>query len=41
MGFFALMGAAAMVAKTLLVVFVILLVLSAFSGALRGNSPPV
>jgi uncharacterized membrane protein YtjA (UPF0391 family) len=40
MGFFALMGAAAMVAKTLLVVFVILLIVSAFSGALRGNPPP-
>ena len=40
MGFFALMGVAAMIAKTLLVVFIILLVVSAFSSALRGNPPP-
>jgi uncharacterized membrane protein YtjA (UPF0391 family) len=35
MGFYGLMGAAALVAKLLMVVFLILLVVSAFSGALR------
>ena len=37
MGFFALSGLAATVAQTLLLVFVILLIVSAFSGALRGR----
>jgi uncharacterized membrane protein YtjA (UPF0391 family) len=41
MGFFALAGLAATIAKLLLIVFVILLIVSAFSGALRGNPPPV
>jgi uncharacterized membrane protein YtjA (UPF0391 family) len=39
MGFFALAGLAASIAKLLLVVFLILLVVSAFSGALRGRPP--
>ena len=39
MGFFALAGMAATIAKLLLVVFVILLIVSAFSGALRGRPP--
>jgi uncharacterized membrane protein YtjA (UPF0391 family) len=38
--FYALTGAAAMVAKLLLVVFLVLLVVSAFSGALRGPRSP-
>ena len=41
MGFFALAGLAATIAKLLLVVFVVLLIVSAFSGALRGNPPPI
>ncbi|HWY66896.1 MAG TPA: DUF1328 family protein [Rhizomicrobium sp.] len=39
MGFFAMAGLAASIAKLLLVVFVILLIVSAFSGALRGRPP--
>ena len=39
MGFFALAGLAATVAKLLLVVFLILLIVSAFSGALRMRPP--
>jgi uncharacterized membrane protein YtjA (UPF0391 family) len=39
MGFYALMGVAAVIAKLLLLVFLILLVVSAFSGALRGRPP--
>jgi len=39
MGFFALAGLAASIAKLLLVVFLILLVVRAFSGALRGRPP--
>ena len=39
MGFFGLAGLAATVAKLLLIVFVILLIVSAFSGALRGRPP--
>lgn len=39
MGFYALMGMAAVVAKLLLLVFLALLVLSAFSGALQGRPP--
>jgi uncharacterized membrane protein YtjA (UPF0391 family) len=38
-GFFALAGTAASIAKLLLIVFVILLIVSAFSGALRGRPP--
>jgi uncharacterized membrane protein YtjA (UPF0391 family) len=38
MGFYALAGLAAVVAKLLLVVFLILLIVSAFSGAIRGPS---
>ena len=37
MGFFALVGVAADAAKLLLIVFVVLLIVSAFSGALRGR----
>ena len=39
MGFFAMAGLAASIAKLLLIVFVILLIVSAFSGALRGRPP--
>jgi uncharacterized membrane protein YtjA (UPF0391 family) len=39
MGFFALAGLAASIAKLLLIVFVVLLIVSAFSGALRGRPP--
>lgn len=38
-GFFALAGTAAGVAKLLLIVFLVLLIVSAFSGALRGRPP--
>ena len=38
-GFFALAGTAAGIAKLLLVVFLVLLIVSAFSGALRGRPP--
>jgi uncharacterized membrane protein YtjA (UPF0391 family) len=38
-GFFALAGTAAAIAKLLLIVFVALLIVSAFSGALRGRPP--
>ena len=39
MGFFAMAGLAASIAKLLLVVFLVLLVVSAFSSALRGKPP--
>ena len=39
MGFFAMAGLAASIAKLLLVVFLVLLVVSALSGALRGRPP--
>jgi uncharacterized membrane protein YtjA (UPF0391 family) len=39
MGFFALAGLAASIAKLLLVVFLILLFVGAFSGARRGRPP--
>lgn len=38
-GFFALAGTAAGIAKLLLIVFLVLLIVSAFSGALRGRPP--
>jgi len=38
LGFFALAGLAASIAKILLVVFVILLVVSSFSGTVRGRT---
>lgn len=41
LGFFALAGLAAEIAKLLLVAFVILLLISVISGALRGRTPPV
>lgn len=39
LGFFALAGLAVTIAKVLLLVFLVLLVVSAFSGALRGRPP--
>lgn len=39
MGFFAMAGLAASIAKLLLVVFLVLLIVSAFSGALKGRPP--
>ena len=39
MGFFAMAGLAASIAKLLLIVFLVLLIVSAFSGALRGRPP--
>lgn len=41
LGFFALAGLAASIAKILLLAFVVLLVISLLSGALRGRPPPV
>ena len=39
MCFFGLAGLAASIAKLLLVVFLVLLIVSAFSGAIRGRPP--
>jgi uncharacterized membrane protein YtjA (UPF0391 family) len=39
LGFFALAGVAALLAKILLIVFVILLLVSLFSGGFRGRPP--
>ncbi len=39
MGFYGLAGTTALIAKFLVFVFLILLVVSAFSGALRGRPP--
>lgn len=39
LGFFAFAGLTATIAKLLLIVFVILLIVSAFSGVLRGRAP--
>lgn len=39
LGFFAFAGLTAIIAKLLLIVFVILLIVSAFSAALRGRAP--
>jgi len=41
LGFYAMAGLAAEIAKLLLLVFVVLLVISLFSGSLRGRAPPV
>jgi uncharacterized membrane protein YtjA (UPF0391 family) len=41
LGFFAMAGLAAEIAKLLLLTFVVLLVISLFTGALRGRAPPV
>jgi len=41
LGFFAMAGLAAEIAKLLLIAFVVLLVISLFTGALRGRAPPV
>jgi len=41
LGFFGLAGMAAEIAKVLLFAFVILFLVSALSGALRGQAPPV
>jgi uncharacterized membrane protein YtjA (UPF0391 family) len=40
LGFFALAGLAAEIAKFLLIAFVLLFLVSALSGALRGRAPP-
>jgi len=39
LGFFALAGISATLAKLFLIVFVVLLIVSAFSSALRGRPP--
>ena len=39
LGFFALAGLAGTIAKILLLVFLVMLVINAFSGALRGQPP--
>lgn len=41
LGFFGLAGMAAGIAKVLLFAFVILFLISALSGALRGQAPPL
>lgn len=41
LGFFGLAGIAAGIAKVLLFAFVILFLVSALSGALRGRAPPI
>ena len=41
LNFFALAGLAAEIAKLLLLAFVVLLLISMLSGALRGRTPPV
>jgi len=41
LGFFALAGLAAEIAKILLFAFLVLLLISVFGGAIRGRAPPV
>jgi uncharacterized membrane protein YtjA (UPF0391 family) len=41
LGFFALAGLAAEIAKILLFVFLVLLLISAISGGIRGRAPPI
>ncbi len=41
LGFFAMAGLAAEIAKLLLVAFVVLLAISLISGSLRGRAPPL
>ena len=41
LGFFALAGLAAEIAKILLFAFLVLLLISVFSGSLRGRAPPI
>jgi uncharacterized membrane protein YtjA (UPF0391 family) len=41
LGFFALAGIAAEIAKILLFAFLVLLLISVLSGALRGRAPPI
>ncbi len=41
LGFFALAGLAAEIAKLLLIAFVVLLAISLLTGTLRGRAPPV
>jgi uncharacterized membrane protein YtjA (UPF0391 family) len=41
LGFFALAGLAAEIAKILLFAFLVLLLISAISGAMRGRAPPI
>ena len=40
LGFFALAGLAATIAKVLLIIFLVLLLVSAFSGTFRRGAPP-
>ncbi|HUO98648.1 MAG TPA: DUF1328 domain-containing protein [Rhizomicrobium sp.] len=40
LGFYAMAGLAAEIAKLLLIAFVVLLVISLATGALRGRAPP-
>jgi len=40
LGFFALAGLAATIAKLLLIIFLVLLLLSTFSGTFRRGAPP-
>lgn len=41
LGFFAMAGLAAEIAKLLLIAFVVLLAISLITGAVRGRAPPV
>jgi uncharacterized membrane protein YtjA (UPF0391 family) len=41
LGFFGLAGTAAAIAKILLFAFVVLFLINALSGALRGRAPPI
>jgi uncharacterized membrane protein YtjA (UPF0391 family) len=41
LGFFGLAGLSAGIAKILLLAFVVLFIVSALAGALRGRAPPV
>jgi uncharacterized membrane protein YtjA (UPF0391 family) len=41
LGFFAMAGLAAEIAKLLLIAFVVLLAISLITGSLRGRAPPV
>ena len=41
LGFFALAGLAAEIAKILLFAVLVLLLISVFSGAVRGRAPPI
>ena len=41
LGFFAMAGLAAEIAKLLLIAFVVLLAISLVTGSLRGRTPPI